>query len=127
MADPGFALQKAIYSALDGALSIPVYDAVPQSSDFPYVTIDSQVAAMMDSHSTRRDDRFVYLTVWSEYGGQKQVLDTMAEIDTALHDQKLALETGRVVILNVIRKRTVREPDAETFQGQVTLRVVTEH
>jgi hypothetical protein len=51
----------------------------------------------------------------------------MAQIHAALHWQRLALETGRMVRAYVLRRRTVPEPDGETFQGQVTVRALTEH
>lgn len=32
-------LQKAIFSALDGVVTVPIYDHVPQKANYPYVVI----------------------------------------------------------------------------------------
>lgn len=127
MADPTLALQKALLAALDTGLSCEVYDAVPQDAAYPYVTLDTTAVDNDDYLRGRRDLRFVYLTVWSQQRGQQEVMEIMADIDTALHEKPLTLDTGRVISVRVDRKRTNREPDNETFMGQVTLRVWTRH
>lgn len=135
MADPSFAVQKAIYTALNGNITIngspgqnvPVYDHVPQSAVYPYVTLDSEFVNDVDFLASRMDERFFYLSVWSTYRGQKEVKEIMAEIDRLLHGQKLTLDTGTMVHCRVRRKRSSRDADAVTFMGQVTLRILTQH
>lgn len=137
MADPSLAVQGAIYSALGGSsgftingspgTTVKVYDKVQQGAAYPYVTLDSQFVNDADFLSSRMDERFFYLNVWSTYGGQAQVWQIMAEIDARLHNKRLSLATGTMVICRVKRKRTSREPDNETFMGQVTLRILTQH
>lgn len=127
MADPSWATHLAIFDALAAGLSIPVYDDVPKNSAYPYVTISAQVIANDDPVSSRRDERFFTLTVWSTAAGQKEVLDTIAEIHTALHRKQLTLTIGRMVKAFVIRKVSNRDADGETYQGTVTVRVLTEH
>jgi len=127
MSDPSLPLQKAIYTALTNALSCGVYDSVPQGAAYPYVVMDREEAIDADYLSNRKDERFLYLSVWSRYHGQKEVKEIMADIDAALHRQKLAMDSGRMVICYVQRKTTVRDSDNLTFQGAVTLRVLTEH
>lgn len=126
MSEPSEALQVALGAALISALSCDVYDAVPQGAAYPYVTLDSTTVNNKDFLSGRKDQRFVYLSVWSRDYGQAEVLRIMAEID-ALHEQSLTLSTGEMASLRVERKRTVREPDGLTYQGQVTLRIITTH
>lgn len=123
------AVQKAIYQALSTALSgaADVYDAVPQNAEYPYVVIDSQESIPSEPFNSRRDERFVYLSVWSQYRGQKEVLDILSLIDSALHRKQLSIETGRIVIVYVENKRTMREPDNMTFQGAAKIRLITEH
>lgn len=137
MADPSLAVQGAIYAALGGAsgftiggspgTTVKVYDKVPQGAAYPYVTLDSQFVNDADFLASRMDERFFYLNVWSTYSGQAQVLQIMAEIDARLHNKRLSLATGTMVICRVKRKRTNREPDGETFMSQVTLRILTQH
>lgn len=135
MADPSFAVQKALYTALNGNITIngspgrnvPVYDAVPQNAAYPYVTFDSEITNDADFLNSRMDERFFYLTVWSTYRGQKEVKEIMAEIDRLLHRQRLTLDTGTMVHCTVRRKRSTRDADAVTFMGQITLRIITQH
>ena len=127
MTDPGWALQKAVYGALSAALSVPVYDDVPEGAAYPYVTLSSQAARPDDPLDSRRDERFVYLTVWSSYRGQREVLEIMGQIDGALHRARPALETGRTVRAYVVRKVTSRDLPDGTYSGNVTVRVIVEH
>jgi len=127
MADPSFALQVALFDRLEAELSCPFYDAVPMNSAFPYVTIGTEISTNADPLAGRRDIRLFYLSVWSDFKGQEQVKRLMAEIDTALHERAMPLSTGRVVSIRVIRKQATPEPDGMTYQGSVTLRIVTEH
>lgn len=123
------AVQKSIYEALSTALSgvANVYDAVPQNTAYPYVVIDSQESVPNEPFTSRRDERFVYLSVWSQYRGQKEVLDILSLIDSALHRKKLPIDTGRIAIVYVKNRRTMREPDNLTFQGAATIQLITEH
>lgn len=127
MADPGAALHKALFAALSGGLSRTVYDAVPEHSAYPYITIDASIADDARFLSDRLDQRFVYLNVWSEVKGQQQVLEIMGEIDDLLDGQKLTLDTGTVVGLTVQRKTTQRDADTVTYMGTVTLNIWTQH
>lgn len=127
MSDPSFALQTAIYTALSAALSCDVYDHVPQGAAYPYVTIDYEDVNDADFLTGRKDNRILYFSVWSQYAGQKEVKQIMATIDATLHNQRLALSTGRIAKMRVLSKRTNREPDGLTFMGQVRVNVLTEH
>ncbi|WP_281211517.1 DUF3168 domain-containing protein [Pseudomonas fulva] len=127
MADPAWALQVALRARLVAGLPCPVHDGVPDNSPFPYVTLDSAVSDAADFLASRKDQRFLYLSVWSQYQGQKEVHEIMSKIDALLHNQPLTLTTGHVIGMQVTRKQTSREPDGRTYQGAVTLRVLTQH
>lgn len=127
MADPSFALQVALFERLELEVSCPIYDSVPMNADFPYVSLDYEISTNNDPLASRRDIRFFYLSVWSDFKGQEEVKRLMAEIDAATHERPLPLTTGRVVSIRVERKQTNREPDGVTFMGSVTLRIITQH
>jgi len=124
MSDPSITFQMAIYSALNAGLSVPVYDSVPQGTAYPYVTIDYQESEMGDFLSSRTDKKMLYLSVWSDYRGQKEVLQIMGEIDALLHEKNLSLTEGRVVIMQVQSKRTSRDSDGLTYMGLVKLKTL---
>lgn len=128
MADPSFALQVALFDRLtDEVVSCKTYDHVPMNTPYPYITIGSEISNNDDPLAGRREIRLVYLTVWSDFEGQEEVKRIMAEIDSALHQRPMPLSTGRVISLRVIRKQATLEPDCITYQGSVTLRILTEH
>jgi len=126
MSEPSVAFQSAIYAQLNANLSVPVYDSVPQGAEFPYVTIDFQDSSNADFLSSRKDEKTMYFAVWSDYRGQKQVLEIMAELDSLLHDKKFTLSVGRIAQMRVLTKRTNREPDGVTYMGQLRLQVLLE-
>lgn len=127
MSDPSIPVQKALNDRLKELTNAEVYDAVPQNAAYPYVVIDDTTILPDDPLAKRRDERIVYLSVWSKYRGQKEVLSILAQIDQLLHRQRLPMDTGRMVQCFVIGKLTRREPDNLTFQGRATLRIITEH
>jgi hypothetical protein len=126
MSDPTVSLHTALLAALKGVCSCEVYDAVPQGTAYPYVTIDSMLSGESEFLSLRAQTRFVYLGIWSRAYGQAEIMDIMAEID-GLHEQALLLSTGQAISVRIERTRTVRESDNLTYMGQVTLRIITQH
>lgn len=129
MSDPTNAVQAAIYQALSSpSPAMDVYDNVPAGAGFPYISIDAHEAVQADYIGERMDIRYLYLTVWSDKAGKKEVQSLMARIDEALHRQKLPL-TGdaKIVSLDVTRKRAVMDADGETYMGKVTLKIRTTH
>lgn len=128
MSDPNVATQKAILAALESALSpIQVFNYVPQDTAYPYVTIDGSQVTPDDPLSKRRDDRYFYLSVWSRYRGNKEVLEIMTTIYNTLHQARLPMDTGRMVKCFVRSRMDRREPDNLTYQGSITLHIITEH
>ncbi|KRW62337.1 DUF3168 domain-containing protein [Pseudomonas sp. TTU2014-080ASC] len=126
MTDPGVALQKALYQRLSAELSVPVYDAVPMDTPYPYVTIDREVNTNTSPISgRRRKQRLIYLSVWSDYQGQAEVKRLLGEIESALDERRLPLEHGRAVSVRVIASDVNREPDGRTYMGSATVRVIT--
>lgn len=128
MADPGLALHKELLAQLRDGCSCAVYDALPTTgAAYPYVTLDTEVANNFDFLNTRKQERFHFLTVWSERRGQEELKRIFGEIDTALAGARLQLDTGSVVSVLVDGTSTRRDADNVTFQGTVILRIVTEH
>ena len=127
MSDPSLALQKALYERLTADLSCPVFDAVPEGTPYPYVTLDREFSSNSTPISGRdRQTRLFYLSVWSDYPGQAEVKRIMGEISSALNEKPLPLETGSVVSVRATRTEATREPDGKTYMGSVTLRIITQ-
>lgn len=130
MVDPGWAVQKSIKAVLDGVLTAGVYDDVPPGAAYPYVVFERQIVpttAVEPLGKTRRSERLLYLSIWSRYAGQKEVLEIISDIYEAVHRKRLSLEVGTMIRCFVETTSTARDIDGETMQGQVALRVIVEH
>ncbi|VVO30415.1 DUF3168 domain-containing protein [Pseudomonas fluorescens] len=128
MSDPGLALQKALFDKLSASLTVPVFDAVPAGTPYPYVTLDYEVSDNASPVSgKKRENRLFYLSVWSNYKGQAEVKRINSEIAAALDEIPLPLSTGTAVSVRVLHTGTNREPDGVTYMGSVTLRIITQH
>ena len=127
MGDPFVAYQKAIFTALDAGLSIPVYDFVPEDATYPYLELSRQLALPSDVLSSNKDEMNTYLTIWSDYKGQKEVLEIMEQVYALMHQQQFAMDTGRMVKCFVSSRDTVRDVDNLTFTGNVKLTTLVEH
>ena len=126
MANPVLALQKALLAKLDTLVDCEVYDGVPQNADYPYVLIDTDQVINEDFTNQRMDRRFIYLSIWSRAYGSAEVKTIIGQIDT-INETPLTLDTGECISVRVERTHTNREPDALTFMGHITLRVLTLH
>lgn len=121
----GLALQKALFQRLSSACSVPVYDAVPDNTPYPYITLDSEFLKNGDMVSGERfDNRLLYLSVWSDYKGQAEVKGILEEIRTAVQSP-LTLETGQAPLLRLLDARCQRDADGVTYMGSATLQITT--
>ena len=122
-------VQKAIFSTLKAALlvdSVDIFDHVSQGEAKPYVVLDAQDITPRDYLVAQRDFRRVYLSIWSDYRGQKEVLDIYKVIYDTLHRQPVSLDNGRMVRCEVERFRSIQDADGLTYTGTVTLKLITE-
>lgn len=128
MADPAVSLQEALFARLDAEVSCPVYDGAPMDAPMPYVSIDSEIAANTSPIAGRkREQRLIYLSVWSNAIGQAEVKRINGEIVAALDERPLALSVGRAVSVRVEQVGAQRDADGVTYQGSITVRVITTH
>ena len=128
MADPSVALQEALFTRLAAEVSCPVHDGAPMDSPMPYVSIDREISTNASPISgRRREQRLVYLSVWSDAHGQAEVKQILGEVVAALDERRLPLTVGRAVSVRVEQADAQREPDGVTYQGSLTVRVITTH
>ncbi|ATP44428.1 hypothetical protein CR511_10350 [Pseudomonas putida] len=128
MADPSLALQEAIFARLQAEVSCPIYDGAPLNAEMPYVSIDREVSVNSRPISGRkRETRLLYLSVWSDAVGQAEVKRINGEVIAALDERRLPLEVGRAVSVRVEQADAQRDADGITYQGSITVRVITTH
>ncbi|WP_342622636.1 DUF3168 domain-containing protein [Pseudomonas alkylphenolica] len=128
MTDPSVALQEALFARLEAEVSCPVFDGAPMNTPKPYVSIDREVSSNIRPIAGRkREQRLIYLSVWSDAIGQAEVKRINGEIINALDERKLPLATGRAVSVRVEQADAQRDADGVTYQGSITVRVITTH
>lgn len=128
MTDPSLALQEAIFARLQAEVSCPIYDGAPLNAEMPYVSIDREVSVNSSPISGRkRETRLLYLSVWSDAVGQAEVKRINGEVIAALDERRLPLEAGRAVSVRVEQADSQRDADGITYQGSITVRVITTH
>ncbi|KEY88686.1 DUF3168 domain-containing protein [Pseudomonas capeferrum] len=128
MADPSLALQEAIFARLQAEVSCPIYDGANINTPMPYVSIDREISVNASPISGRkRETRLIYLSVWSDAVGQAEVKRINGEVIAALDERRLPLEVGRAVSVRVEQADAQRDADGITYQGSITVRVITTH
>lgn len=128
MADPSVALQEAMFARLDAEVSCPVYDGAPMDTAMPYISFDREISTNISPIAGRkREQRLIYLSVWSDAHGQAEVKRINGEIVAALNERPLPLAVGRAVSVRVEQADAQRDADGVTYQGSITIRVITTH
>lgn len=128
MADPSVALQEAMFARLEAEVSCPVFDGAPMDTDMPYVSFDREISTNISPIAGRkRQQRLIYLSVWSDDHGQAEVKKILGEVVAALDERRLPLTVGRVVSVRVEQADAQRDADGVTYQGSITVRVITTH
>ena len=128
MTDPSVALQEALFARLEAEVSCPVYDGAPLDTPMPYVSFDREISTNNSPIAgKKREQRLIYLSVWSDAHGQSEVKRIIGEIVAALDERKLPLTVGRAVSVRVEQADAQRDADGVTYQGSITVRVITTH
>lgn len=123
------ALQTAIYVALSNdaplsALVMGVYDDVPQSSAFPYVTIGEDVHTEWDTDTSSGSDATITIHAWSRAPGRKETKQIQGAIYDALHRSNLAVTGYATVGVDWQQSESFIDADGETRHGVQTFRVI---
>ena len=126
MSDPSVALQEAMFARLEAEVSCPVFDGAPMDTDMPYVSFDREISTNISPIAGRkRQQRLIYLSVWSDAHGQAEVKRILGEVVAALDERRMPLTVGRAVSVRVEQADAQRDTDGVTYQGSVTVRVIT--
>ena len=125
-----FALQSAIYSALNGDSNLTttqgagVYDEVIEGSSFPFIQIGEDTAL---DYGTKTDDGGQYtinIHVWSQYTGSKECKNLMDRIHDLLHDSTLSVTGFNLVNFRFEFSDILRDPDGITRHGVMRFRAI---
>jgi hypothetical protein len=133
MPSSSWSLQRAIYEVLvaDAAMldllgGPRIFDAVPDNSAFPYLTLGQSSVNDWSSGSEAGEEHRLTLHVWSRAVGRRETHELMAALRGVLHDRALDLDGHRLVNLRHELSEARREADGVTYHGIVRFRAVTE-
>lgn len=133
MASSGWALQQAVFAALEANASLTaligpgqIYDDVPRIATFPYVTFGQTQVRDWSTGSEPGNEHLFTLHVWSRENGRREVHEALGVLRDGLHEALLALDGHRLINLRHEFSETRREADGETYRGLIRYRAVTE-
>lgn len=122
------AAQKALFDALNGVISAPVYDGVPSAAAFPYVEFGASdfVPDNVDCITGRVET--IQIDVWSRNQGKKHPTKVIVdEIYNVLHEQTLTMDDPYAcATCDVVLARVMDDPDGITTHGVVQVSVAVE-
>lgn len=110
-------LQKSIYSALDAALSVPVYDDVPQDAPAPYVTIGDATFVDFSAENRTGFECTQTIHVWSDYEGTKEAKELQGAIYDALNRVELTVIGYTVLGPEFEFSNVLDDPNGVTHHG----------
>lgn len=131
-ADPSLDLQKAIVAVLKADAGVNaliagrIYDAVPQNAVKPYVSFGP--FQLLPEHGDCLDggESFLQIDAWASGPDSVQVKKLGAALAVALDDAQFALDTQRLVLIEVDQIQYLREPDNITAHAVLTVRAHTD-
>lgn len=133
MSTAAAALRAAIHDALaaDAPLTSvlggpKIYDEVPGSASFPYVTLGEARVSDFSTASEAGEEHQLTLHAWSRQGGHREAHVIAGALLQALDDAPLTLTGHRLVNLRFAVADVRREADGRTYRAAVRFRAVTE-
>ena len=132
MALHSFALQQAIFTALDGATIndadgnaiTGVFDDVPENTAYPYIVIGEETATNIDTKDKDAHEHTLTIHVWSQYRGRKEIKNIMSSVYTTLHNASITVSGASLVNIRHEFENTLTEADGITRHGVMRFRVV---
>ena len=132
MALHSFALQQAIFTALDGATIndadgnaiTGVFDDVPENTAYPYVVIGEETATNIDTKDKDAHEHTLTIHVWSQYRGRKEIKNILSSVYTTLHNASITVSGASLVNIRHEFENTLTEADGITRHGVMRFRVV---
>ena len=126
----GFALQTAIYTALNtdsnltSTLGASIYDDVPEGSTFPYIQMGQDTLNEYGTKDQNGVDTSLTLHIWSQYKGSLQTKNIMDRVHTLLHDSSLSVTGYNLINVRFEFGDILRDPDGVTRHGIMRFRAI---
>ncbi len=128
-----WALQKTLYRVLVSDTELvaklggpQIYDDVPQSTTFPYVTIGQMVSRDWSTSTESGLEHRFSLHVWSRKRGKAETFEIISAIREAIDNNSIELSGHVLVNLHCEATEVMRTADGETLHGILRYRGTTE-
>jgi hypothetical protein len=117
-------IQKAIFTRLNTALSVAVYDDVPDNAIAPYVVIGDDTLLEFDSDFGIGFEATITVHSWSKYRGRAEVKGLMGLIYDALHRAEFTVQGYNLLGCDCEFSETFLESDGVTRHGVQRFRIL---
>lgn len=130
MSDPSLEVQAAIVAALKTNGALPavvgarVYDSVPTSPTFPYVTLGDCQVLPDKAECIDGAELFLQIDVWSRAVGFPESKQIAKAIVVKLDDQPLTVAGHDVVIFEHQSTQYLRDPDGLSRHAALSFRAI---
>jgi hypothetical protein len=118
------AVQTAIYTRLDAALSVDVYDDVPQDTPPSYVVIGEGQEFPADTKTHHGVEHQIEIQVFSDKKGAKETKQILGTIYTDLHRKAITV-TGFDATMLQFDSQTIFRDIPTGWRGVVNFRFFT--
>lgn len=124
-----FSLQQSFYQHLTGdttlmALVSGIFDHVPQSTAYPFVTIGEAIIRDWSNVEHQGTEQTIALRIWSREAGRKQASTIMERIVTLLNSSTLSVSGQALRSLRFVSSNIILQEDGLTYRGTLTFRVL---
>lgn len=130
LTDPSLDIQGAIVAAVKTATSSTVsgrvYDSVPTSPTFPYVTLGNGDVTPELGEQTNAADITMQIDVWSRGVGFGEAKTIAKSIISALHDADLTVPNNKNVSILFQTANYLRDPDGLTRHAALNFQIQTD-
>lgn len=129
---PSFELQAAVVGALKASSALielvadRVFDNVPTTAAFPYVSLGASWGAQADAECVEAVEIGFRVDVWSRtvgYGETHRIADAVRR---ALHNADLTLTSNALVMIEHERTDVMRDPDGSTSHAALEFSATVE-
>ena len=123
-------LQKAIFTTLSGnvqgisAVNVPVFDDVPEGTEYPYVVIGEETAANNGTKTLDGIEHTLTIHAWSRYRGRREIKEIMQSVYENLHNTDISVSGASLVNIRQEFNTTLAETDGITRHGVMRFRAV---
>jgi hypothetical protein len=116
-------LQEAIYDALNGVISVDVYDSLPDNTPAPYVVIGDDTSIDWSTDNENGLECTITIHCWSTYRGRAEIKNIQQSVYNALHRATLALDGYDSVGCHFEFSESFIEADGVTRHGVQRFRI----